>query len=41
VAVRLAEAGETPPIYISANMPDAARHNEELVARYRQRNPHL
>lgn len=41
VAWRLAEEGNTPPIYISANMPGAAEHNRELVNRYRLRNPHL
>ncbi len=41
VAWRLAEDGGEPPIYISANMPGAAEHNRQLVARYRPRNPHL
>lgn len=41
VAWRLAEQGRQPPIYISANMPGAAAHNQELVKRYRPRNPHL
>jgi len=38
---RMAEVGQTPPIYISANMPGAMAHNEALVARFRPRNPHL
>ena len=38
---RLAEVGTTPPIYISANMPGAIEHNDELVKRFRTRNPHL
>ena len=38
---RLAASGQTPPIYISANMPGAMAHNEALVARFRSRNPHL
>lgn len=41
VAWRLAEGGENPPIYISANMPGAAAHNQALVDRFRPRNPHL
>ena len=41
VAWRIAGAGGEPPIYISANMPDAAAHNVALVERYRTRNPHL
>lgn len=41
VVWRLAADGEAPPVYISANMPGAARHNAELFARYRPRNPHL
>jgi uncharacterized phosphosugar-binding protein len=32
---------ETPPVYISANMPGAAEHNSTMIARYRSRNPHL
>ncbi len=38
---RMAESGQTPPIYISANMPGAMEHNETLVTRFRPRNPHL
>lgn len=41
VAWRLYEGGETPPVYISANMPGAQAHNEALVEKYRLRNPHL
>jgi uncharacterized phosphosugar-binding protein len=38
---RIVEGGQTPPVYISANMPGAAEHNAALVERYRRRNPHL
>lgn len=38
---RMVDAGQTPPVYISANMPGAAEHNAALVERYRRRNPHL
>jgi len=41
VAWRLEAQGGAPPIYISANMPNAAAHNAALVERYRVRNPHL
>ncbi len=41
VAWRLYEDGETPPVYISANMPGAQAHNDALVEKYRLRNPHL
>ncbi|HML21964.1 MAG TPA: SIS domain-containing protein [Aggregatilinea sp.] len=41
VAWRLYEDGETPPIYISANMPGAKAHNDALIEKYRLRNPHL
>ena len=40
-AYRLAEQGESPPIYISANIPGATEHNAALVKKYRTRNPHL
>lgn len=40
-AARLQGAGAAAPIYLSANMPGAAGVNEELVKRYRPRNPHL
>jgi uncharacterized phosphosugar-binding protein len=40
-AYRLAAQGETPPIYISANIPGATDHNAALVEKYRMRNPHL
>lgn len=40
-AARLQASGAGAPIYLSANMPGAAEHNERLVARYRPRNPHL
>lgn len=34
VVARLVAAGETPPIYLSANVPGGDRHNEEFEARY-------
>lgn len=40
VASRLVYDGSAP-IYLSANMPGASDVNRELVARYRDRNPHL
>ena len=40
VAARLSSDGDAP-IYLSANMPGAAKVNEQLVARFRPRNPHL
>jgi uncharacterized phosphosugar-binding protein len=40
-AARLQGSGAPAPIYLSANMPGAAAANEELVRRYRPRNPHL
>ncbi len=40
-AARLAAHGDKPPIYISSNMPDATANNEQLVNKYRPRNPHL
>ncbi len=36
----IAEGGE-PPVYVSANMPGAARLNAALESRFRARNPHL
>jgi uncharacterized phosphosugar-binding protein len=41
VAWRIAAAGETPPVYISGNMPHSAEHNLALRNQYRSRNPHL
>lgn|GEM_PF-104687 len=41
VVERLNARGETPPIYISANIPGAQAHNDALFAKYRGRNPHL
>ncbi len=29
------------PVYLSANLPGAAEHNRQILARYRSRNPHL
>lgn len=40
VASRLVDEGSAP-IYLSANMPGSGDVNRELVARYRDRNPHL
>ncbi|MEM6283591.1 MAG: SIS domain-containing protein [Chloroflexota bacterium] len=40
-AVQRLGTTETPPVYISANMPGAAEHNSKLIARYKSRNPHL
>jgi uncharacterized phosphosugar-binding protein len=40
-AYRIAEKGQTPPIYISANIPGAAEHNNIFIEKYRPRNPHL
>lgn len=32
----IAESGASPPVMLSANMPDAASHNEKVFAPYRQ-----
>lgn len=40
-AARLQARGVAPPVIVSINMPGAAEHNAELVARYGPRNPHL
>lgn len=37
VAARIAAAGETPPLYISANIPGGDEHNSVLEDRYRGR----
>jgi uncharacterized phosphosugar-binding protein len=34
VVARLTEAGQTPPIYLSANIPGGHEHNQLLEARY-------
>jgi uncharacterized phosphosugar-binding protein len=34
VVRRLTEAGETPPVYLSANVPGGDEHNSSLEARY-------
>ncbi|WP_091654484.1 sugar isomerase domain-containing protein [Micromonospora pallida] len=34
VVARLLAAGEPPPVYLSANVPDGDAHNSELEARY-------
>ena len=41
VAYRLHQQGLPLPVYISANVPGAADHNQELFSRFRERNPHL
>ena len=41
VVWRLAAEGITPPVFISSNMPGGAQHNQELIERYKARNPHL
>jgi len=41
VASQLAQDAGGAPVYISANMPNAAEHNAGLIQRYRPRNPHL
>lgn len=41
VAWRLSKMGQTPPIFISANMPGAQEHNQALFDQYRSRNPHF
>lgn len=40
-AARLAEQGLPVPAYISANVPGSSEHNQQLLAQYRTRNPHL
>ncbi len=41
VACRIHQNGAVPPVYISANMPNAKEHNAALTEQYRTRNPHL
>lgn len=36
-AVKIQEAGETPPLYLSANIPGGDEHNDALKARYGER----
>ena len=36
-AQRLRDAGEVPPLYISANIPGGDEHNDALKARYGER----
>lgn len=38
---QLEASGAPLPVYISANLPGASAHNNQLIARYRARNPHL
>jgi uncharacterized phosphosugar-binding protein len=40
-AFRLQAAGQTPPVFISMNMPGAAEHNLALLEHWRKVNPHL
>jgi uncharacterized phosphosugar-binding protein len=40
VARTMAEAGEVPPMYISANIPGGDEHNAALEARYPPSHPH-
>jgi uncharacterized phosphosugar-binding protein len=37
VMARLAARGETPPVYVSANIPGGSEHNEAVLSRYRDR----
>ena len=34
---RLLEKGETPPVYISANLPGGSEQNQQVLSRYRDR----
>lgn len=36
-AARIEESGETPPLYLSANIPGGDEHNDALKARYGER----
>lgn len=36
-AATLEAAGETPPLYLSANIPGGDEHNDALKARYGER----
>jgi uncharacterized phosphosugar-binding protein len=33
--------GETPPVFVSANLPGGDEHNEAVLARYRERIKYL
>ncbi|NLM53805.1 MAG: SIS domain-containing protein [Firmicutes bacterium] len=35
-AEMLRERGEEPPVFVSANMPNAAEHNQRIMERYRE-----
>ena len=37
VTARLLESGITPPIYVSSNLPGGPEHNQQVLARYRDR----
>lgn len=41
VAAELSAQGDDVPVYRSANMPGAASINENLVCKFKARNPHL
>lgn len=41
VADRLQRQGQPLPLYISSNVVGSAEHNRDLLARFRERNPHL
>jgi len=34
---KLIESGETPPVYVSANIPGGTEHNRQVLSRYRDR----
>jgi uncharacterized phosphosugar-binding protein len=40
-ALRLQSAGQTPPVFVSLNMPGGAEHNRALLEHWRKVNPHL
>jgi len=40
-SIRLGSDESPPPVYISSNIPGATKHNQELIEKYRSRNPHL
>jgi uncharacterized phosphosugar-binding protein len=40
-AYRLQAAGQTPPVFVSLNMPGAAEQNQALLEHWRKVNPHL
>ena len=40
-AANLLVRGETPPVFVSANLPGGDEHNEKVLARYRERIKYL